>query len=90
MSMLLHVNVATAVVSVLSIVLLFSSLLSPTCHCFRNLSIASEYEEGGYYYLNNFNDLFHSFGKTLKLKITSLNLTCFNISLILFIFSDFV
>ena len=29
----------------------------------RNLSIGAEFEEGGYYYLNNFDNLFRSFGK---------------------------
>jgi hypothetical protein len=29
----------------------------------RNLSIQDEYEEAGYYYLNNFNDFFRSYGR---------------------------
>jgi hypothetical protein len=31
--------------------------------CYRNFSIQDEYEEDGYYYLNNFNDFFHSYGR---------------------------
>ena len=32
----------------------------------RNTSWEGEYKEGGYYYLNNFNDLLHSYGKRLE------------------------
>ena len=31
----------------------------------RNLSIQDEYEEAGYYYLNNFNDFFRSYGRNI-------------------------
>ena len=32
---------------------------------FRNTSYEESYKESGYYYLNNFDDLLHSYGKTL-------------------------
>ena len=35
----------------------------------RNTSIQDDYEEGGYYYLNNFNDFFHSYGRCKKSEI---------------------
>lgn len=32
----------------------------------RNTSFGGQYEEEGYYYLANFNDLFHSYGKSMN------------------------
>jgi len=39
----------------------FSGL--PLRNCCPNTSFGAEFEEGGYYYLNHFNDLLHSYGK---------------------------
>ncbi|CAB3981741.1 two pore calcium channel 1 isoform X2 [Paramuricea clavata] len=39
--------------------------------CCRNFSIQDEYEEDGYYYLNNFNDFFHSYVTLFELTVVN-------------------
>ncbi|CAB3984417.1 two pore calcium channel 1 isoform X3, partial [Paramuricea clavata] len=39
--------------------------------CCRNFSIQDEYEEDGYYYLNNFNDFFHSCVTLFELTVVN-------------------
>ncbi|XP_068750290.1 two pore channel protein 1-like isoform X2 [Montipora capricornis] len=40
-------------------------------NCCPNTSFGNEYEEGGYYYLNNFNDLLHSYVTLFELTVVN-------------------